>query len=201
MYPEFCDLTKEQALEYYRYSEFFPMRIAVEQKVKSIMGKVLDVGCGNGIDAQWYRPDTYCGIDISPPLVWAARKLNPLHTFVLIPLNGVPFRDKSWDTVFCTAVLEHQHSFKQAKILFDDMVRVAKRRVVIGWYTPPWENSTEIREKQYGARHFHKTGYDNQYNRAELMSDFVGSMRREPFPPYGEIWVITKNEKWEVDNA
>ena len=158
------------------------------------MGTVLDVGCGNGIDAQWYRPDTYCGIDISVPLVWAAKKLNPLHTFVLIPLDGVPFKDKSWDTVYCTAVLEHQHSVERAKILFNDMVRVAKRRVIVGWHTPPWDKPTEIRKKEYGPRHFFKTGYGNQYNRDELLSDFVGSMKREPFQEKNEIWVITKND-------
>lgn len=191
-YPEFCDLTKEQALEYYRYSEFFPLRIAVEEEIKRSMGTVLDVGCGNGIDAQWYRPDTYCGIDISVPLVWAAKKLNPLHTFVLIPLDGVPFKDRSWDTVFCTAVLEHQHSLERALILFNEMLRVAKKKVVIGWYTPPWEKPTEIREKQYDKRHFNMTGYGNRYNRAELLSDFVGSMKRAPFDENKEIWVITK---------
>lgn len=194
MYPEFCDLTKEQALEYYRYSEFFPLRIAVEDEVKRFKGQVLDVGCGNGIDAQWYRPETYCGIDISVPLIWAAKKLNPLHTFVLIPVGSFPFKDKSWDTVFCTAVLEHQHNFKLAKILFDNMVRVAKKRVIIGWYTPPWEKPTEIRKKEYGPRHFNLTGYGNQYNRDELLSDFVGSMKRMPFQQNNEIWVITKND-------
>ena len=162
--------------------------------MKQHMGTVLDVGCGNGIDAQWYYPDQYCGIDISVPLVWAAKKLNPLHTFVLIPLDGLPFKDGSWDTVFSHAVLDHQHTLKMARYLFNEMVRVAKKRVVIGWHQPPWDKPTEIRKKQYGKEHFNKEGYGNRYNRDELLSDFVGSMKREPFPVNSEIWVITKND-------
>lgn len=194
MYPEFCNLTKDQALEYFRYTEFIPLRIAIEEKVKEQNGTVLDVGCGNGIDAQWYRPDQYCGVDISAPLTWAAKRLNPLHTFVFISLGALPFKDKSWDTVFSHAVLDHQHTFDMAKMLFNEMVRVAKKRVIIGWHQPPWDKPTEIRKKQYDSRHFNLTGYGNRYNRSDLLSDFVGSMKREPFTKTSEIWVITKND-------
>jgi len=198
-YPEFCDLTEAQAAEYLQDSKHWTLRFAVQEIIERMTGSVLDVGCGNGIEAKWYMPDRYCGCDISEPLLKAAKRYNPTHNFVWVPVDGLPFTNESFDIVFCISVMEHQHSLEAARKLFNEMVRVAKQVVIIGWHTPPWENDTRIITK---PAHFGTTGYANKYNRFDLTRDFIGSMIRHYEPEPYEIWeIIKKNVTAKLESA
>ena len=82
-----------------------------------LRGSVLDVGC----DRRWLSSRVircYIGVDISgtPDLV-----VNVEH--------GLPFRDRSFDTVVAFDILEHLDNVHYA---FDELCRVARRHVIIG---------------------------------------------------------------------
>jgi len=84
---------------------------------KYLCGSVLDVGCDQMHLAKMVR-GRYVGIDVNgtPDLI-----VNVEH--------GLPFQDKSFDTVVAFDVLEHLDDIHAA---FDELCRVARRYVILG---------------------------------------------------------------------
>lgn len=86
---------------------------------------VLDLGCGTG-SSRYLVPGRYCGIDINPAYVAAAKKNHPNDEFVAMDATRLTFGDASFDEVFTVATTHHlDDSQLQAMIL--EALRVVRR--------------------------------------------------------------------------
>ncbi|GAH37564.1 unnamed protein product, partial [marine sediment metagenome] len=107
----------------------------IAREVARVGGCVLDVGCATGITYEYIKPTGvgYAGIDYTEKFLRQARKLNPEIDVRLGSAFSLPFSDRSFDTVFCKSVLEHQHPMEYPKIV-REMARVAKKQVIIAFF-------------------------------------------------------------------
>lgn len=71
-----------------------------------LTGRVLDVGCGSGMLAEWVEPANYLGIDIDAMSLEKARQGNPSHRFS----DMMPGVGEKFDTITALAVIEHVKS-------------------------------------------------------------------------------------------
>lgn len=71
--------------------------------------KLLDIGCGNGrlYDFLKNEPINYIGIDNNKKLLKIAHSKYPKAIFKYADATRLPFPDKSFDTVWCIAILHH----------------------------------------------------------------------------------------------
>jgi SAM-dependent methyltransferase len=92
---------------------------------------VLDVGCAAGgfadVWRHWNGGLRYSGVDVSQPLVEAARKLHPESSFEVADCaDGLPFEDGRFDTVAALGWLHWEPRYEQA---IAEMWRVSGRRL------------------------------------------------------------------------
>ena len=179
IYPEY-DLTPEEADAYCAGSE----NQRVRQVIADIVGDnyVLDVGCGNGIDAHRYDPRLYLGIDGSLALITAAIRKNPRYSFLRCDATDLPY--SSWmhwtarsrkTVVVLKAILEHAHSQEDALTIYREALRVGQH-VLVAWHTPPsWKLDAPIIQPMTG--HFGRAIYQNTYQAESffLNEEAVGS--------------------------
>lgn len=87
--------------------------------------KVLDLGCGNGrlFEALKEKQVDYTGVDNSKELLKIAQQKYPQANFQLVNGISLPFKDKTFDIIYCVAVLHHIPS----KRLRKDFLLEAKR--------------------------------------------------------------------------
>jgi len=71
-----------------------------------LTGRVLDVGCGAGVLAEWVDPQDYLGVDIDGVSLDKARNANPSHRFS----TTLPAAGEKFDTITALAVIEHVKS-------------------------------------------------------------------------------------------
>lgn len=93
-----------------------------------INGKVLDIGCNDGLAMTVMRDLEHevAGIDISPTKVERAK--NKGLNVTQGRAEHLPFKDKEFDTVFCSHTLEHFEDLNKA---VSEIKRVSKRVVII----------------------------------------------------------------------
>ena len=87
--------------------------------------KILDVGCGSGFFT-YYLAKKYqvIGLDFSEKML----ALNPHKNLIKASAYQIPFKNNSFDLVFCSNLLHHlNHPLKALK----EMNRVAKKFVVV----------------------------------------------------------------------
>lgn len=130
---------------------------------KFAKGRVLDVGCGN----KPYRnrfPDSvneYVGCDVEQSSLQVVDKI--------CPATSLDFTDGSFDTVFCTQVLEHVYDHKQ---VFKEIIRVLKPEgYFIGSLPMSWPHHEVphdfFRFTKYGLEGLIKeTGFEVEYIKA-----------------------------------
>ena len=88
--------------------------------------KILDVGCGDGIFAQFFRSCldrdfSYIGTDVSMERCCSGKEENPEEDFIQSQAESLPFKDESFDLVFANGVLHHVPDY--GKVL-EEMWRV-----------------------------------------------------------------------------
>lgn len=86
---------------------------------------LLDVGCGNGFFTYYF--DQRCkttGVDFSQKMV----DINPVENVQQMDAADLQFEDRSFDVVFCHALLHH---VEDPDRVVQEMVRVSRRHVVI----------------------------------------------------------------------
>lgn len=74
------------------------------------LDRILDLGCGDGLDIHILRESGYghiTGVDISETLLSAAKIRNPGVRFVHAPADDLPFSDASFDVILADSMLYH----------------------------------------------------------------------------------------------
>lgn len=69
-----------------------------------VEGRVLDVGCAEGVLADSVPASRYVGVDLDAEILVEARRAHPDHTF--LPLDELDTAER-FDTVVALAVIEH----------------------------------------------------------------------------------------------
>lgn len=88
--------------------------------------KILDVGCGNGYFTYYFNKysKNVFGIDSSPTMI----KMNPCKNIKAGDAENIPYRNKSFDIVFCSNLLHH---VKNAEKVISEMKRTSRKWVII----------------------------------------------------------------------
>jgi len=105
--------------------------IIKELNIKS-SDKVLEVGCGAGMLAQYIAPKcNYIGIDFSKSLLEKHIKL--IHNFVIYSeANDIPFKDKYFDKSFSYSVFHYFPNKEYSKKALNEMKRTTKSKILVG---------------------------------------------------------------------
>lgn len=109
--------------------------ILKSKKIKS----VVDIGCGEGFGMeQLYKNhigNSYVGLDSSSVALKTAKKIHPQFKYVKGSIYNSPFRDKQFDLVMCSEVLEHL-TYPDKAIL--ELQRISKKYILISVPFEPW---------------------------------------------------------------
>tara|TARA_B100000315_G_scaffold259707_1_gene316795 strand:- start:866 stop:1546 length:681 start_codon:yes stop_codon:yes gene_type:complete len=82
----------------------------IQKNFNEKKGTVLDIGCGQGLSMQLVpnRRNYFCvGIDIFMPYIEFCKTQRSHDALILCDAKHLPFREKSFDIVFCFEVIEH----------------------------------------------------------------------------------------------
>ena len=140
-----------------------PIRqIIFEEAVKS--GKtVLDAGCGSCIDYPRYKKHgiKYTGVDITKHFIEYAKSIYPEIDVRFGSVLALPFKNESYDAVYCKSVLVHMHP-NDIENAIKELWRVARNKMMLAFErTPTNEAPLIITEPK-------KRFYVNRYNEEEL---------------------------------
>jgi SAM-dependent methyltransferase len=133
---------------------------------------VLDVGCGNGFFTHYWKEKTphVIGIDFSQEMLM--KNQNPLR--VRGRAEALPFKDQSFDVVFCSNLLHH---VERPVDVVKEMVRVSKRHVVLSEPNArnPFMNLfSRIVKEENGALKFNPGYLQSITNNAGLRELYLG---------------------------
>lgn len=124
-------------------------------KFKSMLGanaKVLDVGCAAGRDTRILKDMglDVTGSDLAEKLLEIARRENPDIAFVLADMRKLPFPDKAFDAVWCSAVLHHVHKDEMVGTLAE-FLRVLVPGGILYVHTKAGLGSLHTKEETVGG--------------------------------------------------
>lgn len=93
---------------------------------------VLDVGCGSCIDYPLYRANEmfYVGIDVTQKLLLAAENFASNILRVRGNALRLPFKDRSFDSVYCKDLLLHLGP-EAYKTVLSEMWRITKKKLMV----------------------------------------------------------------------
>lgn len=117
-------------------------------------GQLLDLGCGNKPYEEWYGP--LCNSTIGCDVIQSS--LNRVD--VLCEATDLPFEPNSFDTVFCTQVMEHVYDHGKLLSEAHRVLRPGGHLVL----TVPF--CWELHEEPYDFFRFSKHGLQNLYEAA-----------------------------------
>ncbi|WP_422478511.1 class I SAM-dependent methyltransferase [Pleomorphochaeta sp. DL1XJH-081] len=123
----------------YQMRRFSEILEAHEDRINLVsMHSVCDVGCGTGAlcAVLGARGLEVTGVDPAQKMLEVARKKVPDERVAFVlgdAIHGLPFKDKSFDLVF-TSHVAHGMPPHERKILYAELMRIAKRAVVVHDY-------------------------------------------------------------------
>lgn len=121
-------------------------------------GRLLDVGCGDGVLAASYDAGLQVGFDISPRCAALARGRG-VRALVASASEPFPFEDGAFDTVYCVALLHHLHGAWDR--IFDEMDRVLVEGGTLVVVEPDVRNAL-VRWTQAPGSPLRVVPYDNE---------------------------------------
>lgn len=125
----------------------------------SLHGKVLDSGCGNMLDRVGFSPgDEYIGVDIT----------KSKYTIALADVHKLPFKNESFDSCICNAVLEH---VREPEIVLSECNSVLKQGGVL-WVSVPFLQHIHA---EYDFRRFTDQGLTYEVEKAGFRVDHLHS--------------------------
>lgn len=87
----------------------------MRETLANLHGRVLDIGCGDMLDRVGFSPgDEYVGVDVT----------KSKYAVALADVHKLPFKNESFDSCICNAVLEH---VKEPEIVLSECNRVLKQ--------------------------------------------------------------------------
>ena len=101
---------------------------------QSLTGRLLDVGCGNGLlfDALATRTSLTCyGVDRSGELLNAVRHRHPRTGCVNGLLDHLPFQNHSFNVVTCLNTLLNLATIDRVTIALTEMMRITAGQVIV----------------------------------------------------------------------
>lgn len=128
--------------------------------IGELTGNVLEIGCGVGR----LMKDGYTGIDISQNMLDIAKKRKPKCHFKLTDGRTIPFKDKSFDTVYCYLVFQHLPK-DAVKGYIDEAYRVLKKdgifvfQWIIGDEDEPFSKHLGVKDIGEFTKRFSDVGY------------------------------------------
>jgi len=126
---------------------------------------VLDVGCAAGgfsnIFKQLDPSVRYAGADISKVLIQAAESRYPGDTFLIAEGSALPFKDTSFDIVFCSGVLHMALSWRE---ILKECWRVANKYVIFDLRLTREGESIENGDVSY-----HKVSFDGVWDGSSVV--------------------------------
>jgi len=124
-----------------RLKEQFPVRDSLYFINKNFgdkalpKGKLLDVGCGNGLysrifseNGNPFRDLSYYGMEIDDRLVDVCRKVNPGKIFFCSTAQKIAAKNGEFDIVFCSSTLHYTLSYWKRAI--KEISRVCKKYII-----------------------------------------------------------------------
>ena len=111
--------------------ESFVMRLIPKDKKIS----VIDIGCGKGIwgyllCALRENMIYLCSVDITPTYLKFVKERNVYDDLILCDCTCLPFRDRSFDLVLLSEVLEHLEK-KQGYTMLKQLERIARQLIIV----------------------------------------------------------------------
>ena len=131
---------------------------------------VLDVGCGDGSFMALLNKDKkfeVTGIDAYKSYLAKAKKTGVYKKLILGDVRKLPFKEKSFDIVLCSQVIEHLKK-EEGEELIRDLEKTAKRQVIVATtvgffpYEPfegKDENPLQVHQSGWEPKEFEKRGY------------------------------------------
>jgi len=157
-------------LKYWRLYLPFTYPNIIWQKMDKMAKTILDVGCGDGSFIALLNKDKkfeVIGIDAYKPYLAKAKKTGVYKKLILGDVRKLPFKEKSFDIVLCSQVIEHLKK-EEGEELIRDLEKTAKRQVIVATtvgffpYEPfegKDENPLQVHQSGWEPKEFEKRGY------------------------------------------
>lgn len=93
--------------------------------------KILDAGCGNGRNMQWFLQNNFnmSGIDICKETIDILKNVYPAlpaDRFLVSAIEETIFKDDYFDHIICSAVLHFANNTAQFKKMIAELIRILK---------------------------------------------------------------------------
>lgn len=114
---------------------------------------VLDAGCGTGRDCVVFEKRGFdtIGIDLAGKLLEIARKSAKKSKFFVADIKETPFKENTFDGIWCHAVLLHMISIKDVEETLEEFYRILKAGGIAHLYTKTQigKNKTETLKNSF----------------------------------------------------
>jgi SAM-dependent methyltransferase len=99
---------------------------------------ILDLGCGTGVMAGSFRPESYVGVDVNARYVAHARGTKSRYRFEVTDGRSLPFADGSFEAVLIAGVIHHLDDASAQSLLQESRrVLVPGKGVLVMWEDVP----------------------------------------------------------------